>query len=54
MLAELPEHRDPQVDALLGDCDALRYAPSGTSASSGEALQRRGEELAGRLEEVGS
>jgi hypothetical protein len=54
MLAELPEHRDPEVDAFLGECDALRYAPSGTSISSGETLHRRGEQLAKRLEEAGS
>jgi hypothetical protein len=54
MLAELPEHRDPEVDTFLGECDALRYAPSGTSISSGETLHRRGEQLAERLEEAGS
>jgi hypothetical protein len=54
MRAELPEHRDPELDALLGDCDALRYAPSGTSLSSADTLQARGEAIAARLEEAGS
>ncbi len=54
MLAELPHHRDPEVDALLGECDALRYAPSGPSGASVDALRARAEELARRLQEVGS
>jgi hypothetical protein len=46
MLAEAPEARAPEFDDFLGDCDARRYAPSGTELARDDAFCARAREIA--------
>ncbi|MBW2541685.1 MAG: BatD family protein [Deltaproteobacteria bacterium] len=53
LLADAPEVRRPEIDALIGECDARSYAPAADrdSAPIDPAFQQRALELASSLEE---
>jgi hypothetical protein len=54
MLASVPGAGGSELDALLGECDARSYAPSGAGGDALPAeLQARARKLAGELEEAG-
>ncbi len=56
LLAETPDVRRPEIDALIGECDARSYAPAADrdSAPIDAAFQQRALELAQSLTESGS
>ena len=53
MVAELPDARSAEIDAFLGECDALIYAPDAVTRESSEAseaeLRERAAHLAGAI-----
>jgi hypothetical protein len=49
MLAEVPDYRDPELEALVGECDARRYAPPGGGGVGAAELVRRAQVLARRI-----
>ena len=51
LLAETPNVRRPEIDALIGECDARSYAPPGQGAELDDVFRERGRELAGRIAE---
>ena len=56
LLAEAPDARHPEIDALIGECDARSYAPAANreSAPIDAAFHQRALDLAQRLTEVES
>jgi hypothetical protein len=52
MLAELPDYRDPELDALIGECDARRYAPPGRGGEGAADLAQRAVLAAQRIAEA--
>lgn len=55
MHALVPDFHDTELDAVLGDCDALSYAPDGKAAAASlpEALGERARRVADAMQEAG-
>ena len=53
LIAAVPEAASAEVDAILGECDALRFAPGGDRAALPEALAERAVRLIEFVEKDG-
>jgi hypothetical protein len=52
MLQEVPEASKPELDLILGQCDARSYAPAGAEPDASGELVGRALELAEAILEV--